>query len=86
MNDRMLKACRREPVKTTPIWLMRQAGRYMAEYRRLRETHTVLGACRITAPLLRCRRTHPELTRWDQHQFHRHPAAEVKDEFVGSGT
>jgi uroporphyrinogen decarboxylase len=42
MNDRFLKACRREPVKTTPIWLMRQAGRYMAEYRRLRETHTIL--------------------------------------------
>jgi uroporphyrinogen decarboxylase len=42
INDRMLRACCRQPVKTTPIWLMRQAGRYMTEYRRLRESHTIL--------------------------------------------
>jgi uroporphyrinogen decarboxylase len=46
MNDRFLRACRREPVDCTPIWMMRQAGRYMAEYRALREKHTLLELCR----------------------------------------
>ena len=46
MNDRFLRACRREPVDCTPIWMMRQAGRYMAEYRALREKHSLLELCR----------------------------------------
>jgi uroporphyrinogen decarboxylase len=41
-NDRFLKACRREEVDCTPIWFMRQAGRYMPEYRALRERHSFL--------------------------------------------
>jgi uroporphyrinogen decarboxylase len=46
MWDRFLRACRREPVDATPVWFMRQAGRYMAEYRKVRETRTLLEICR----------------------------------------
>lgn len=46
MWDRFLRACRREPVDTTPIWLMRQAGRYMQEYRELRTRYTLLELCK----------------------------------------
>lgn len=46
MNDRFLKACRREPVDMTPVWFMRQAGRYMSAYRGLRERYSLLEICR----------------------------------------
>jgi uroporphyrinogen decarboxylase len=46
MNDRFLRACRREPVDATPVWFMRQAGRYMPEYRALREKYSLLDLCR----------------------------------------
>lgn len=41
-----MKACRREPVPYTPVWLMRQAGRYMAEYREVRAKTTFLELCK----------------------------------------
>src|SRR6185295_14096304 len=41
-----LKACRLEPVPYTPVWLMRQAGRYMKEYREVRAQHSFLELCK----------------------------------------
>ncbi|HEX4142845.1 MAG TPA: uroporphyrinogen decarboxylase [Pirellulales bacterium] len=41
-----LRACRRQPVERTPIWLMRQAGRYMSEYREIRRQTTFLALCK----------------------------------------
>lgn len=41
-----MRACRREPAPYTPIWLMRQAGRYMKEYREVRARHTFLEMCK----------------------------------------
>ncbi|MFN2543577.1 MAG: uroporphyrinogen decarboxylase [Actinomycetota bacterium] len=46
MNDIFLRACRREPVSRTPVWYMRQAGRYQKEYRELRKHHGILEICR----------------------------------------
>ncbi len=45
-NDRFLKACRRQPVDAIPVWLMRQAGRYMKEYRDLRARYSFLELCK----------------------------------------
>lgn len=46
MKDLFLRACKSEAVDTTPIWLMRQAGRYLKEYRDVREKVDFLTMCR----------------------------------------
>ena len=52
-NDRFLKALLREPVDVTPVWMMRQAGRYLPEYRRVRkQAGSFMDLC--TSPELAC--------------------------------
>jgi uroporphyrinogen decarboxylase len=45
-NDRFLRACRREPVDCTPVWFMRQAGRFLPEYQQVRAEHSILEVCK----------------------------------------
>src|SRR5918911_2375755 len=45
-NSPFMRACRRQPVPYTPVWLMRQAGRYMREYREVRDRVSFLELCK----------------------------------------
>ncbi len=58
-----LRACRRQPVERVPLWLMRQAGRYMPEYRALRRKHSMLELCRT--PELAAEVTLQPINRYD---------------------
>ena len=44
-----VRACRRMPVEATPVWFMRQAGRYMQEYRNVRKHHSLVEICKKPA-------------------------------------
>src|SRR3954453_16562775 len=45
-NSLFVRACKRQPVERTPVWFMRQAGRYMAEYRAVREKYSLVEICK----------------------------------------
>ncbi|MFZ2507466.1 MAG: uroporphyrinogen decarboxylase [Steroidobacteraceae bacterium] len=62
-NDRLLRALMRQPVDRTPIWIMRQAGRYLPEYRAVRaKAGSFMGLC--TNPELACEVTLQPLERY----------------------
>jgi uroporphyrinogen decarboxylase len=45
-NSKFVRACKSQPVEHTPVWFMRQAGRYMPEYRAIRKQHSLLEICK----------------------------------------
>src|SRR6266851_8087790 len=45
-ESRFVRACRKQAVDATPVWFMRQAGRYMPEYRAVRKHHSILEICK----------------------------------------
>jgi uroporphyrinogen decarboxylase len=48
-NSNFVRACKSQPVDRTPVWFMRQAGRYLPEYRAVRKNHSLLEICKKPA-------------------------------------
>ena len=63
VNDRILRAARGQDVDRVPIWVMRQAGRYLPEFRKVREKHDFFTICQT--PELACEITLQPISRFD---------------------
>jgi uroporphyrinogen decarboxylase len=48
-QSRFVRACTARPVESTPVWFMRQAGRYMPEYQKIRKQHSLIEICKTPA-------------------------------------
>ncbi|XP_014468740.1 PREDICTED: uroporphyrinogen decarboxylase isoform X2 [Dinoponera quadriceps] len=62
-NDRILRAARGEPVDRVPVWVMRQAGRYLPEFQEVRAQHDFFTVCQT--PALACQVTLQPIERFD---------------------
>lgn len=62
-NDNIIRAAKGESVSRLPVWIMRQAGRYLPEFRELREKHDFFEICRT--PELACAVTLQPIHRFD---------------------
>ncbi len=66
-NDLLIRALLREPVPRTPVWIMRQAGRYLPEYRKTREkAGDFMSLC--SNPELACEVTLQPLRLYDMYE------------------
>lgn len=63
INDRILRAARGEPVDRVPVWVMRQAGRYLPEFQRIRARNDFFTVCQT--PELACQVTLQPIQRFD---------------------
>ena len=62
-NDLILRAARGETVEKAPVWVMRQAGRYLPEFRAVRQVHDFFKICRT--PELACEITMQPIRRYE---------------------
>ena len=63
INDRILRVARGQDVDRVPVWVMRQAGRYLPEFRKVREQHDFFTICQT--PELACEITLQPISRFD---------------------